>query len=43
MFADAGIPRRKPPPLPEAGTPLAPGGWVDRYLSAIEWRAANFS
>ena len=30
-----------PPPLPEAGAPLAPGGWVDGYLSAIEWRAVH--
>jgi hypothetical protein len=27
-----------PPPLPETETPLVPGGWVDGYLSAIEWR-----
>ena len=31
----------KPPPLPESGAPLAPGGWVDGYLSAIEWRSAR--
>lgn len=27
-----------PPGLPDRGAPLAPGGWVDGYLSAIEWR-----
>ncbi len=27
-----------PPGLPNQGAPLAPGGWVDGYLSAIEWR-----
>jgi hypothetical protein len=30
-----------PPPLPETGTPLVPGGWVDGYLSAIEWRTVR--
>src|SRR5215467_7006076 len=30
-----------PPPLPEAGVPLPPGGWVDGYLSAIEWRTVR--
>jgi len=38
---DAGPGLAKPPPLPAAGAPLAPGGWVDGYLSAIEWRAAR--
>jgi Acyl-CoA thioesterase C-terminal domain/Acyl-CoA thioesterase N-terminal domain len=28
-----------PPALPEAAPPIAPGdGWVDGYLSAVEWR-----
>src|SRR6516225_1848387 len=27
-----------PPGLPGHGTPPPPGGWVDGYLSAIEWR-----
>jgi hypothetical protein len=27
-----------PPGLPEPMPPLAPGGWVDGYLSAVEWR-----
>jgi hypothetical protein len=31
----------KPPPLPGAAPPLVPGGWVDGYLSAIEWRAVR--
>ena len=31
----------KAPPLPDSGTPLAPGGWVDGYLSAIEWRSVH--
>src|SRR6266480_3055409 len=30
-----------PPPLPETGRPLVPGGWVDGYLSAIEWRTVR--
>ena len=30
-----------PPPLPGSGAPLAPGGWVEGYLSAMEWRAAR--
>ena len=30
-----------PPPVPEDGAPLAPGGWVDGYLSAIEWRTVR--
>jgi hypothetical protein len=34
--AGPGLPA--PPGLPDHGTPLAPGGWVDGYLSAIEWR-----
>src|SRR5215470_2121724 len=38
---DSGPGLAKPPPLPETGTPLAPGGWVDGYLSAIEWRAVR--
>ena len=28
------------PPLPAESTPLAAGGWVDGYLSAVEWRFA---
>ena len=27
-----------PPPLPPAAPPLRRGGWVDGYLSAVEWR-----
>ena len=27
-----------PPALPSASTPFVPGGWVDGYLSAVEWR-----
>ena len=38
---DAGPRLAPPPPLPEAGAPLPPGGWVDGYLSAIEWRAVR--
>jgi hypothetical protein len=38
---DAGPGLVKPPPLPGAGAPLTPGGWVDGYLSAIEWRAVH--
>ena len=30
-----------PPPLPDASAPLIQGGWVDGYLSAIEWRAVH--
>ena len=30
-----------PPPLPASGAALPPGGWVDGYLSAIEWRAVR--
>ena len=30
-----------PPALPEASPPVAPGGWVDGYLSAVEWRPAK--
>lgn len=28
----------RPDPLPEAGDELSTGGWVDGYLSAVEWR-----
>jgi hypothetical protein len=38
-----GVPSRAPapPPLPEAETrDVAPTGWVDGYLSAVEWRVA---
>ena len=38
---DAGPGLATPPPLPESGAALAPGGWVDGYLSAIEWRAVR--
>ena len=31
-------PRVGPPPLPEAGSGAPPDGWIDGYLSAIEWR-----
>ena len=34
--AGPGLP--PPPALPDRGAPLPPGGWVDGYLSAIEWR-----
>jgi hypothetical protein len=27
-----------PPALPGESPPMAPGGWVDGYMSAIEWR-----
>ncbi len=30
-----------PPALPEEAPPLMPGGWVDGYLSAVEWRPAK--
>ena len=30
-----------PPGLPDQGAALPPGGWVDGYLSAIEWRAVR--
>ncbi len=30
-----------PPGLPGAASPMAPGGWVDGYLSAVEWRPAK--
>lgn len=29
------------PPLPEQSTPMRPEGWVDGYLSAVEWRLAE--
>jgi Acyl-CoA thioesterase C-terminal domain/Acyl-CoA thioesterase N-terminal domain len=29
------------PELPAESAPIAPGGWVDGYLSAIEWRPAR--
>ena len=29
------------PGLPEAAPPIAPGGWVDGSLSAVEWRPAK--
>jgi len=38
---DSGPGLAKPPPLPETGAPLAPGDWVDGYLSAIEWRGVR--
>ena len=28
------------PPLPEQSAPLPGGGWIDGYLSAVEWRFA---
>jgi Thioesterase-like superfamily len=37
--AGPGLPR--PPGLPDHETRLAPGGWVDGYLSAMEWRVAR--
>ena len=30
-----------PPPLPEVATPMSGSGWVDGYLSAVEWRVAR--
>jgi hypothetical protein len=38
---DAGPGLAAPPPLPGSATVLAPGGWVDGYMSAIEWRNAS--
>lgn len=38
---DAGPGLARPPSLPDAGTPLTPGGWVDGYLSAIELRSVH--
>ena len=32
-----------PPPLPDRSTPVTPAGWVDGYLSAVEWRYADGS
>jgi hypothetical protein len=32
-----------PPALPSDGQVTAPGGWVDGYLSAVEWRAVRGS
>ena len=29
------------PPLPEQSTPVRPQGWVDGYLSAVEWRMVD--
>jgi Thioesterase-like superfamily len=37
--AGPGLP--SPPGLPDRGSPLPPGGWVDGYLSAIELRAVR--
>ncbi|MBO0773788.1 MAG: thioesterase family protein, partial [Actinobacteria bacterium] len=37
-------PRLRPPPeLPADAAGLPPGGWVDGYLSAIEWRPVSGS
>jgi hypothetical protein len=33
----------QPPPLPDTGGFVPPEGWVDGYLSAIEWRDARGS
>jgi hypothetical protein len=33
----------RPPALPDRQADPPPGGWVDGYLSAIEWRAARGS
>src|SRR6266851_1418985 len=38
---DAGPGLVPPPGRPAAGDPLPPGGWVDGYLSAIEWRGVR--
>ena len=38
---DAGPGLPPPPGLPAAETPIPAGGWVDGYLSAIEWRGAR--
>jgi hypothetical protein len=37
------VPSRQPPapPLPEQSTPVRAEGWVDGYLSAVEWRFAE--
>lgn len=39
----AGVPSRQPEPpaLPEQAQELPGGGWVDGYLSAVEWRFAR--
>jgi Thioesterase-like superfamily len=37
----AGLGLPPPPALPDHGAPLPPGGWVDGYLSAIEWRTVR--
>ncbi|HEY5989544.1 MAG TPA: thioesterase family protein [Streptosporangiaceae bacterium] len=41
----ASVPSRlaRPPALPDRHADPPPGGWVDGYLSAIEWRAARGS
>ncbi len=41
--ASPAVPARaaRPPGLPEATPHVAPGGWVDGYLSAVEWRFAD--
>jgi hypothetical protein len=38
--ATESIPAGSTPPLPAESTPLAAEGWVDGYLSAVEWRVA---
>jgi hypothetical protein len=40
LRTDQSVPPRAvpPPPLPDAGTPVVAQGWVDGYLSAVEWR-----
>jgi len=35
------LPLDDPPPLPGDAIGLAPGGWVDGYLSAVEWRPVH--
>ncbi len=36
--SDPVAPRGGPPPLPADASAAAPDGWIDGYLSAIEWR-----
>jgi hypothetical protein len=40
--AQEGVPPRgtPAPPMPDESAPLPGGGWVDGYLSAVEWRFA---
>jgi hypothetical protein len=40
---DRSVPSRAPapPPLPEQASTVVAEGWVDGYLSAVEWRFAD--